>query len=218
MLMTPYFPSIAFLLFYTENKIDRRLPSTELLSNGYPPQGNPDRIKVKMMTENTRPQPFVQAADRPTIPIRHLLPGDLQVAEEPTLFKTTLGSCVAVCLFSPKGHKSAMCHSMLPTCANDRAPCFRFVDCSIHYMVQSLVKNQAITLKDISAQLFGGAEIFKGSMPDFADFKIGHQNIMIAIEILESYGIPIIKKRVGGQKAYKVFFNSETGQSMLDMV
>ena len=50
------------------------------------------------------------AADLPMV---NLHPGELFVAQEPTLITTILGSCVSVCLFCPKQKIGAMCHGVM---------------------------------------------------------------------------------------------------------
>ena len=140
------------------------------------------------------------------------------MARQPTLINTILGSCVAVCLFSPRTGMGAMCHGVMPynetNCEEEQ--CFRFVDCSVHYMVDVMVKQQNLSAADIVVKLFGGANVFKSG--ERKAISVGRQNINAARACLQRYGLKITAEKIGGMNGYKLFFYSHSGEVLLKSI
>lgn len=152
-------------------------------------------------------------SEKSDLPVVNLHPGELFVAQEPTLVTTILGSCVSVCLFCPQRKIGAMCHGVRPSRdeKNDQES-FRFVDSSVTYMVDVLTSGMkgghGATLV---AKLFGGAEVLNvQGRPDV--LSIGAQNIAAAREALVHRGINLIAERVGGREGYRLYFYTHTGE------
>jgi chemotaxis protein CheD len=147
------------------------------------------------------------------LPVINLHPGELFVAQEPTLVTTILGSCVSVCLFCPQRKIGAMCHGVMPS--RDEKydlESFRFVDSSVTYMVDVLTNGMkgghGATLV---AKLFGGAEVLNmQGRPDAR--SIGAQNIAAARKALAHHGINLTAERVGGREGYRLYFYTHTGE------
>ncbi|MGE4560374.1 MAG: chemotaxis protein CheD [Desulfobulbus sp.] len=138
----------------------------------------------------------------------YLNPSEIVVAEGPATVTTVLGSCVAVTLFSPRTHLGSICHAVLPS-GQDMEP-GKYVDQSVLYML-SFFREKQVTLKELVAKVFGGADMFP-QMPGIRDNRtIGAQNIQAALTTLEQVGINPAVIEVSGQLGRKLVFFSDTG-------
>lgn len=154
---------------------------------------------------------------RANLPIVNLRPGELYVAQEPTIIATLLGSCVSVCLFCPVKKIGAMCHGVMPFQDNTSASeSFRFVDSSVAYMVEVLGKVNGGRRAALEAKLFGGADVLDLHINKARGFMtIGRQNIEAARASLAKHGVPITAEKVGGASGCKLLFYSHTGDAFL---
>lgn len=156
------------------------------------------------------------------LPVVILRPGELHVAREPTLINTILGSCVAVCLYCDKTKMGAMCHGVMPYKAQSgvEEECFRFVDCSVHYMVDVMAKQQKIACPEIVVKLFGGANVFKPESGRVEQFRtsVGNQNVTAAKACLAKYGLKVSVEKIGGVNGLKLFFYTHTGDVLLKAI
>jgi len=144
-----------------------------------------------------------------------LRPGELYTTCEPTLIATILGSCVAVCLFSPALRTGAMCHATLPWPGKGAVSDPRYVECAVAAMLGEMNRFGALR-GFIIAKLFGGAEMF----PDGPDrpsgvTQVGRANILAARRSLSEAGVKLLTERVGGSTGYKVIFNTWTGEALV---
>jgi len=131
---------------------------------------------------------------------------------------TVLGSCVSVIFFVPK-LMSLICHAQLPTqskyefisSGSGTLPSFKngvdsldlmYVDCSVDYMVNVLLKNK-INFKGIHTTVLGGASVF-GNLN--STNSIGNQNIAVAKNILAKYHIKINRELIGGDKGLTIWY------------
>lgn len=145
----------------------------------------------------------------------NLQPSQFYVARQPTRIVTLLGSCVAVCLHDGHRGMGAMCHGFLPRMRahSEAGECRRFVDCSIHRMVEALTGECGCSLRNIEAQVFGGARTFlSAGGSKSALCRVGTENIATAREVLRQYGLRVTFEEVGGEGGYKIFFDSHTGK------
>jgi chemotaxis protein CheD len=145
--------------------------------------------------------------------------GSLLIAEKPMHIWTVLGPCISVILYSPGKKTSAICHAQLVekeflnnNCVNQELLClndkknfdFRYVVCSIKYMIESLLIS-GLKKTDIYASIYGG------SQNSDSLYSIGLENINIAVALLQEYRIKIIKTDVGGNKSRVIRHYSDTG-------
>lgn len=151
-----------------------------------------------------------------------LRPGEMHVAESPTLISTVLGSCVSVCLYSPEAKIGAMCHCILPSQSqthlqrNNPHCC---VDTCVNSMMEDLAQRHKVPRTKIKAKLFGGANVLQTGAESAEDTDtIGHRNIEAARQALREHDLPLVAECVGGDQGYKVLFNTETGEVLLRRV
>ncbi len=154
--------------------------------------------------------------------------GQLYIGEKPMIVKTLLGSCLSVIFYHPLSKVGAVSHTLLPLKSeNDRdvepyihshisglkeRNCFRFVDCTIHYLVKQF-ELMDISRQEIVVKLFGGARTLEGNIID-----VGHQNIEIAHKTLNEYGLKVDKESTGGVHGRIIYFNTCTGAVFLRLL
>ena len=152
------------------------------------------------------------------LPVVNLHPGELFVAQEPTLITTILGSCVSVCLFCPRQKTGAMCHGVMPVRADlDVEDSFRFVESSVRYMVEILTHGDVLCPNaGLVAKIFGGADVLDFRFGPATDARsIGAMNIKAAREALARYNVSIAVEEVGGAHGCKLYFSTHTGEVLL---
>jgi len=135
-----------------------------------------------------------------------LLPGEMAVSRQPAVIATLLGSCVAICLYNKQLKAGGMNHYMLPG-GNNVDMKGKYGDYASAKLIEMMLRLDP-NKKNLVAQIYGGGAVV-GHLS--TGVGIGVKNIEIALEILESHGIPLIKKDVGGTNGRKIFFNTETG-------
>lgn len=172
-----------------------------------------------MKTCARQKQPRATAAElqalRTQLPAVDLRPGEMHIAEQPTLISTVLGSCVSVCLFSLEKKLAAVSHCVLP--AQKRSPSRRdnpysCVDSCVRTMLETLTRKHHVPRHTIKAKLFGGASVLQAGAETAT---IGAQNITAAREALRKHAVELVAECVGGEQGYKLFFHSETGEAFL---
>lgn len=144
-----------------------------------------------------------------------LRPGELHVAHEPTIIRTTLGSCVSVCLYSVMEQVGAMSHSVLPVPPKGAKNDVRYVEYAIGTMLDDMV-SMGVPIGSIKAKLFGGAEMFHLNADELRFARIvGDGNTKAARECLARMGLEIVSECVGGSTGRKLVFETTTGVAMV---
>ncbi|HRY14270.1 MAG: chemotaxis protein CheD [Candidatus Competibacteraceae bacterium] len=126
--------------------------------------------------------------------IQNLLPGELYCDRHIECLSTTLGSCVAVCLWDRRLRVGGMNHFILPSCPPNTENSFRFGDIAVPELIRRMLQLGG-HVRSIQAKLFGGACVLGSGSSDYA---IGQRNIEIAVTELRRYRIPIVASRVLG--------------------
>lgn len=154
----------------------------------------------------------------------YLNPGELHLARKPTRVTTVLGSCVALTIFSPSFRMGGICHGMLPNCpvlpteqekriltAGCRDSCFRYIDCSILYMLRAFDKVK-VPRGDLQVKLFGGSDMFSGSS---GQQTVGSKNLEVARELIRKEGLRLTASNLGGGTGRKLHFFTHTGEVLM---
>jgi chemotaxis protein CheD len=150
-----------------------------------------------------------------------LQPGEICMADRPTVITTLLGSCVAVTMFSPQRGVGGICHGLLPSCRGEK-PCrcdeyclegIRYVDCSIMRML-AWFRDNGIPREELVVKVFGGSDM----LPYGESVKkatIGRQNIDVAFRMIEQEMLKLAASDVGGERGRKIIFSSSSGEVLL---
>jgi chemotaxis protein CheD len=139
-----------------------------------------------------------------------LPPGAICCPAEPAVVSTILGSCVAVCLWDKLQRLGGMNHFLLPR-SSAGPPSPRYGDVAVARLLAAL-QRLGSQPADLRAKLFGGAAVLPyGSSAD----TVGTQNVIVALEVLRLYGIPVVARRTGGQRGLFLRFHTALGRVMV---
>jgi chemotaxis protein methyltransferase CheR len=145
---------------------------------------------------------------------REITSGQLYAASTPTRIVTTLGSCVAACLFDPKSRIGGMNHFMLPGHDIDPTASARY---GVHAM--ELLINEIMKLggdpRRLHAKLFGGARLL-GLATCAGD--IAQRNCDFVRQFLHTERIPIVAQRLGGIQPLRVHFQTDSGKALVKIL
>jgi chemotaxis protein CheD len=137
----------------------------------------------------------------------YLHAGQLHAAAAPTAITTVLGSCVSVCLHDPVTKIGGMNHYLLPHhVERERSP--RFGNVAVPQLVEALLQAGA-RRGGLVAKIFGGASVI-GAMGGRGR-RLGEENALLAVRLLEEAGIPVLDQDVGGSRGRKLVFFSDEG-------
>lgn len=145
------------------------------------------------------------------LPEKSLIAGDVVAAAEPTILKTTLGSCIAVCLYDPIAKVGGMNHFMLPSQGDEAGRCNRF---GVHAM-ETLV-NQLLRLGaqrgDLVAKIAGASRLMEVA---FGRGSVSERNIEFIEQFMQIEGFPVVGKKLGGDRPLEVRFRTDTGEAIV---
>ena len=144
---------------------------------------------------------------------------ELRIAREPDVLAAYgIGSCVIVAMYDPKSRIGGMSHIMLPESTAVRQENVnprKFADTAVPLLFQAL-SHAGVYKSSIWAKVIGGAEMF----PATEDFKgtIGEKNTKASLIALQSLGIPVIGKEVGGLSGRSMEMDLSTGRIALSVL
>jgi len=145
-------------------------------------------------------------------PARHYLyPGTLFVHRKPHLITTVLGSCVAVCLWNQTSQLGGINHYLLPLWNGEGLPTPKYGNIAITKLYEK-VRAYSNPGDKLIAKVFGGASMWEKTDGLLA---VGQRNIDFALETLETLGISVVAKDLGGHQGRKVIFNSGDGSVLM---
>jgi chemotaxis protein CheD len=133
--------------------------------------------------------------------------GQIVLAEKPTCLTAVLGSCVGVALYHPRLHLGILGHVVLPVSHDTAGQPGKFADTAIPHMLQQLATHGA-TRAGLIAKVAGGACMFANAGP----MQIGDSNIAAVLRALESAGVRLDGKDVGGTSGRRMCLSCETGE------
>lgn len=123
---------------------------------------------------------------------------------EDDVIATTLGSCVAVCLWDPTLRRGGMNHILLPDLDTDWPWLQNIGATAMDKLVNALLKEGALKSR-LRAKVFGGSAMIAGLT------NIGERNAAFVLDYLNRERIPIDGQSTGGTVARQVRFWPMTG-------
>ena len=112
-----------------------------------------------------------------------ILPGEYFVHDEDVLITTTLGSCIAACLWDRERRIGGMNHFMLPEGTGDTG---RYGSFAMELLINEMLKRGA-RRGGMTAKIFGGGQVVKS----LAGTSIGDKNVAFVRAFLAQENIPI---------------------------
>ncbi|MDD1793274.1 hypothetical protein LRP50_09060 [Enterovibrio sp. ZSDZ42] len=139
--------------------------------------------------------------------------GEFQFAyQKPTWFNAVVGTCVVVCIWDQENQSGGMCHYRLPIAPNAIAMGEQVNDygtCAIPNLLKKF-KHTSSNPENLMAWVLGGGQVNDGEF--MQSQQIGERNVLVALETLAHYGLPIVGVSVGGSSGRQIRFNPKTGQ------
>jgi chemotaxis protein CheD len=136
-----------------------------------------------------------------------LLPGEWFVYDEDILLATTLGSCIAACLWDRNARIGGMNHFMLPEGDGDSG---RYGSFAMELLINELLKRGA-TRSTLEAKIFGGGQVIGG----MTSMNVGERNTTFVLDYLRTERIPVVSKDVLEIYPRKVCFLPASGKAMV---
>lgn len=134
--------------------------------------------------------------------------GEFAVSREPAILETILGSCVGICLWDMRLGIGGLNHYLLPAEQQNAPSSSVYGGTSIDLLVTAMLRAGAV-IEDMQAQIYGG-----GSVIERLDeiFNIGMENIYLARQKMQDYGIPIVCEHIRAGHGIRVVFKTRTGE------
>ncbi|MES3015649.1 MAG: chemoreceptor glutamine deamidase CheD [Pseudomonadota bacterium] len=136
-----------------------------------------------------------------------ILPCEYFVYHEDILIMTTLGSCIAACLWDREAKVGGMNHFMLP---DGDVGSGRYGSYAMEVLINAMMK-QGATRATMEAKVFGGGQVIDG----MTSMNIGERNTDFVVDYLKTERIPIMSKDVLGPHPRKVCFLPASGKAMV---
>lgn len=137
-----------------------------------------------------------------------VLPGEFFVHDEDILVMTTLGSCIAACLWDREKKIGGMNHFLLPDSADAGSDPARFGVHAMEMLINALMKLGA-DRRRLEGKLFGGGNVL-GSVAQRP--TVGERNSTFARAFLAKEHIPLVAERLQSDCGTEVRFWAHTGR------
>jgi chemotaxis protein CheD len=138
-----------------------------------------------------------------------VLPGEFFVHDEDVAIMTTLGSCIAACLWDRERKIGGMNHFMLPDGAG-AADGGRYGSYAMELLINELIKRGASRLT-LEAKVFGGGAVIAG----MTTINVGERNTQFVLDYLKTERIAVVSKDVLDIYPRKVCFLPASGKAMV---
>jgi chemotaxis protein CheD len=136
-----------------------------------------------------------------------VLPGEYFVSREELPIMTTLGSCIASCLWDRVAGVGGMNHFMLPDGAGDNG---RYGAFAMERLISELLELGA-TRGTLEAKVFGGGQVMAG----MDSLQVGERNTRFVLDYLRTERIPVVGKDVLDVYPRKLCFLPHSGKAMV---
>jgi chemotaxis protein CheD len=146
----------------------------------------------------------------PTLKELRVAMAEMKVESKPIELVTSVGSCVAICLYDSTSKCGGLVHIMLPNSAiapQDFLQC-KFADTAVPALANAV---REISGKEacLSAKIAGGANIFR--FKNNHDPPIGVKNVAAVKMALNANKIRLVAEDVGGSYGRRITFNIGNG-------
>jgi chemotaxis protein CheD len=136
-----------------------------------------------------------------------VLPGEFFVSDQDLLIVTTLGSCIAACLWDRERRIGGMNHFMLPEGDADSG---RYGSYAMELLINQLLKRGAAR-STLEAKVFGGGAVIAG----MNSINVGQRNTEFVLDYLKTERIPVVSKDVLDVYPRKVCLLPASGKAMV---
>jgi chemotaxis protein CheD len=139
-----------------------------------------------------------------------VLPGEFFVHDEDILVMTTLGSCIAACLWDRDRRIGGMNHFLLPDSGGIGDASGRYGSYAMDLLIGELVKRGA-TRSTLEAKVFGGGAVISG----MNTMNVGERNTAFVLDYLRTERITVVSKDVLDVYPRRICFLPGSGKAMV---
>jgi len=139
-----------------------------------------------------------------------VLPGEYFVHDEDLLIMTTLGSCIAACLWDRERRIGGMNHFMLPDTGGGAADSGRYGSFAMELLINEMMKRGA-SRGSLEAKVFGGGAV----IASMTSINVGERNTQFVLDYLRTERIPVVSKDVLDVCARKVCLLPASGKALV---
>lgn len=136
-----------------------------------------------------------------------VLPGEYFVANSDMLVMTTLGSCIAACLWDRNARIGGLNHFMLPEGSTDDG---RYGSYAMELLINAMLRRGA-SRNALEAKVFGGGRVLAG----MDSMNVGERNTAFVLDYLRTERIPVVSRDVLDIYPRKVCFQPASGKAMV---
>jgi len=136
-----------------------------------------------------------------------VLPGEYFVDNSDMLIMTTLGSCIAACLWDRNARIGGLNHFMLPEGSADDG---RYGSYAMELLINAMLRRGA-SRSALEAKVFGGGRVLAG----MDSMNVGERNTAFVLDYLRTERIPVISRDVLDIYPRKVCFQPASGKAMV---
>jgi chemotaxis protein CheD len=136
-----------------------------------------------------------------------VLPGEYFVETADLLIMTTLGSCIAACLWDRAARVGGLNHFMLPEGGD---ACGRYGSYAMELLINEMMKRGA-SRSSMEAKVFGGGQVIAG----METMDVGKRNTRFVRDYLKTERIPVISEDVLDIYPRKVCFFPASGKALV---
>jgi chemotaxis protein CheD len=136
-----------------------------------------------------------------------VMPGEFFVSDEDMLIVTTLGSCIAACLWDRQRGIGGMNHFMLPAGQGDSG---RYGSYAMELLINQMMKRGA-SRSTLEAKVFGGGAVISS----MTTLNVGERNTQFVLDYLRTEHIPVVSKDVLDVCARKVCMLPASGKVLV---
>lgn len=144
-----------------------------------------------------------------------LMSGEYYATKDQEIICTTVGSCIATCLFDDETGVAGMNHFLLPGVLDTKDILYtevgRYGMYAMEVLIGSIIKLGGEREK-IKAKAFGGGSVLKFRA---SDRNISQSNIEFIRKFLQLEGISLLKEDMGGSVVRMILFFTDTGKVLL---
>jgi len=136
----------------------------------------------------------------------------MKVENRPVELLTSVGSCVAICLYDPVHRCGGLAHVMLPHSARGQEEPLpsKFADTAVPTLADGIRKISG-TQSRLTAKIAGGANMFANTCS--GNLNIGAKNVQATKNALVEHKIRLVGEDVGGIHGRRITFNVALGST-----
>jgi chemotaxis protein CheD len=134
--------------------------------------------------------------------------GQVYATRTPTVVKTVLGSCIAVCLLDPVSRVGGMNHFMLPSPTHESRSGAQFGVHAMDLLIGAMQKAGA-ERRRLQAKLFGGGHVIQIGLNGSS---VPERNIGFIEEFMTTEGITVLSRDLGGYLPRRIQLHTDSGK------